>query len=149
MFYVNMLLLAFIVAFVVDYSGAVYAFREWFNRITGRPEGSSIKPFDCSLCLTFWTGIVYVLISGVSVPRLAFVCFCAFLGRFVGEWIFLLREAIMAAHHRLNDKIDEYETSENEKTGTRRVDKSPATGASAPQGMGRQSRLSGTRKKVR
>ena len=39
-----------------------------------------LKPFSCSLCMTFWTGLLYLAIVGaLSVGNVAYVCFVAML----------------------------------------------------------------------
>lgn len=34
------------------------------KRLTGAKIGTIGKPFSCSLCMTFWTGLVYLLVTG-------------------------------------------------------------------------------------
>lgn len=106
MFYLNAFLLTFIVAFVVDFSGVVEEIRPRVNGVLKRAADARIKPFDCSLCLTFWSGILLCAFQGFTIPRLAFVCFCAILARFIGEGIFLLNEALAATIRLLTNKID-------------------------------------------
>ena len=39
-----------------------------------------LKPFSCSLCMTFWTGIAYLAVVGaLSIANVAYVCLVAML----------------------------------------------------------------------
>lgn len=58
----DLILLAVVVSFVVDISGALRNFK---------------KPLSCSLCMTWWLGLIYLLVSGnftlVGVALVAFL----------------------------------------------------------------------------
>ncbi len=94
MLYLHLLLIAFIAAFIVDYSGAVRELRAWLNtRVLHREEDARLRPFDCSLCVTFWTGLIYVAAVGsLSVPAVAGVCLAAWLARFINNLLFICEE---------------------------------------------------------
>lgn len=61
----NLILIGFIVVFIIDYSG----FIEEADKILTKLLKSKIplhipKPFSCSLCSTFWLGLIYLLCVG-------------------------------------------------------------------------------------
>lgn len=61
----NLILIGFIVVFIIDYSG----FIEEADKILTKVLKSKIalhipKPFSCSLCSTFWLGLIYLLCVG-------------------------------------------------------------------------------------
>lgn len=69
----NLFLLATIVVFVVDVSGVVDALKaalgRWLSGTVAR-----LKPFDCSLCMVWWCGLLYLLVVGrLSLGSVAFV----------------------------------------------------------------------------
>lgn len=70
----NLLLIQFLAVFIIDYSGAV---DEMLTPIVKKLSGSRIghigKPFNCSLCTTFWVGLLYVLIAGLPFWYIAVV----------------------------------------------------------------------------
>lgn len=101
MYYVECILLALIVAFIVDYSGVVAVMKQGFGL-----EGRSMKPFDCSMCMTFWSCLFLMAFRGLSIPHLAGACFAAFLARFAGDGIFLLSEALSTAIRVLSNKLN-------------------------------------------
>lgn len=93
MFYRQMLLLAFIVAFIVDLSGFVGStLKPAFNAALHREPDASMKPVDCSLCMCFWSGIALCFFQGFTLEHVAFVCACSYCERFLGEAVFLLNE---------------------------------------------------------
>ena len=57
----EILLIAAIVVFVVDLSGFTESWRrplsDWLHRKTGYMI-KHFPPFDCSLCLTLWAGLI-------------------------------------------------------------------------------------------
>lgn len=81
--YINILLIAAVWVFLLDVSGA---WSEMTSIVSGWITGGRIrkpiliKPFSCSLCMTFWTGIAYIAIAGYfTLPMMAYVCLVAML----------------------------------------------------------------------
>ena len=64
---INLTLITAIVVFIVDISGAVDSLKSGLKWILtkGKMKNSDyqLKPLDCSLCMTFWSGIIYLLIT--------------------------------------------------------------------------------------
>lgn len=59
---IDLLILAAVVVFVVDLSGFSDTLLGLANRLA-RPRGwefQSLKPFTCSLCATWWLGLLYL-----------------------------------------------------------------------------------------
>lgn len=82
----NMFFIALICVFIVDISGAVESFKSALRYIStkGKMSGSNytLKPFDCSLCATFWASMVYLLVMGLfQLKFIAIACvICTFCG---------------------------------------------------------------------
>lgn len=64
MIYLELLALAFIVVYIVDETGIVDSFKAFLKRWLDTKSDISLKPLDCSLCMTHWVCLVYVLIFG-------------------------------------------------------------------------------------
>lgn len=108
MFYLEMLLITLIVVFIVDVSGFIQHVHPLVNLVLQRhPDAGPMRPFACSLCMTFWAGLAYVFFTGFSLTHLAFVCLCAFGARFAAELIFLIRDLL--------DKLIEFLTKQTER----------------------------------
>ena len=81
--YYDMILLAAIVVFVVDYSGFTQSWKNLLGRWLCVKVGA-VKPFDCSLCMTWWACVIYLLCTGaVSFRTIAFAALLAALSRVV------------------------------------------------------------------
>ena len=72
---IDLLIIQFLCVFVIDFSGAVDdLLTPLVKRITGARIGRLGKPFSCSLCMTFWAGLLYILLTGhFTLPYLAAV----------------------------------------------------------------------------
>lgn len=83
----------FLVVFVLDYSGAVdELITPIVRRITGSRTGELGKPWNCSLCMTFWTGLIYLICAGtISIGWVAMVAWLAILTPVTLEMIWLVR----------------------------------------------------------
>lgn len=98
MIYVNVLLIAVIFSFGLDVGG-------FWNEITSIISGwltkgvvkkpFELKPFSCSLCMTFWTSLVYVLCIGAfSLPMLAWICLCSYLTLVIPAFFYFIESVI-------------------------------------------------------
>lgn len=63
----NIFLISVIVVIIIDLSGFIESIKSGLKYIVtkGRMSGSDyrLKPLDCSFCMTFWTGLVYLLVT--------------------------------------------------------------------------------------
>lgn len=68
MIYLNMFLIVVFTICVVDLSGFVDSFKSGIKYILTKGKFSnsaySLKPFDCSLCMSFWLQMAYLLYCG-------------------------------------------------------------------------------------
>lgn len=88
--------IAFVVVFIVDISGVVDSIKSALSSWLGHGTVKRLKPFDCSLCMTFWSGLIYLAASGrFSLMGAAVVCLLAYLTPAIKELLSLLMEVIM------------------------------------------------------
>lgn len=94
--YIDLLLLAVITIYIVDLSGFTDAWRGTLTRWLKAKELKPIRPFDCSLCMTWWVGIIYSLCVGqFSIPVLAYIAALAFLSIPIGQVCIFIREGML------------------------------------------------------
>ena len=79
MILLNLLFIQLIIVFIIDLSGFVDTVKSKLSSILTKGKIKSadyrIRPFDCSLCMTFWSGLIYLLcIQQFTLPLIAFVC---------------------------------------------------------------------------
>ena len=108
---INLTLIAAIVVFIVDISGAVDSLKSGLKWILtkGKMKNSDyqLKPLDCSLCLTFWSGIIYLLITNnFTLPYLAFVCLLACFTGVIKTSILLVEDILIKITQLIYKLID-------------------------------------------
>lgn len=77
----KILLIALIWVYICDLSGIVAEIRHGLAKLLKIHESNmpSLKPFSCSQCMTFWTGLFYVTYVGsFSLTSVVVVCLFAF-----------------------------------------------------------------------
>ena len=93
--YLDILLLSLVVIWIVDVSGFTEAWLHALSRWL-RHQVNSFKPFSCSLCMTWWSGLVYLLVTGrFCLPLIAYVALMAFLSLPISEFLIFIRETLL------------------------------------------------------
>lgn len=67
MMIIDMLMITVIVVYIVDLSGFIDSLKRGIWRwLRGdvKYRDFDLKPFDCSLCSTWWTGLIYIIVTG-------------------------------------------------------------------------------------
>lgn len=97
---INLFLLTCIIVFVIDLSGFVdemvkrlyYKYIKVGDYHTLIPK---LKPLSCSLCMSFWVGLIYLLItSQFTMIMIGYVCLLAFLSPIIGDIFILLKDIL-------------------------------------------------------
>ena len=102
----KLIFLAVIICFIVDLSGVIGSIKYFiWKKILdskGSPDYVKIKPFECSLCMTFWVGIIYLICCGsFTLPLFVEVCFLSFLTKNISGFLRVIQEALIALEARL------------------------------------------------
>lgn len=97
-----------VVTFIVDYSGFTQAWKDWLGRWLHIKVGS-VKPFDCSLCMTHHICAIYAICLGeFNILVWAYICMLAALAKPTGMFMASIRygvEGIIENINRLLDKM--------------------------------------------
>lgn len=100
--YIDMFLLSLVTVYIVDLSGFTDSWKGALSAWLKRPVLKSIKPFDCSLCMTWWVCLTYALISGhLTLPFIAYAALLSFLSYPMGQILIFIREGILALINKL------------------------------------------------
>jgi len=96
---INLLLIQLIIVFIIDLSGVMnsikIALSKWLTKGKVASTGFNIKPFDCSLCMTFWIGLIYLLITkSFTLPYIAVVAGLSFLTQSANDLLLLIKDLI-------------------------------------------------------
>ena len=107
--FIDLLLITLIIVFVIDISGAVeHLVYPLVKRLLKIPKTSRIEVplISCSLCMTFWTGIIYIICMGeFTLLNLFFVCVCAFLTPHIKDLFILVRDTLTLIQNKIYDKL--------------------------------------------
>lgn len=104
--YLNIFLIALLFVFVIDLTDAYENISTAINKALTRGklhEPKYIKPFCCSLCLTWWVGLIYVCVAGFSLTAVAFVALMAFLTPIFKDVLLLLKDIITEVFDELRE----------------------------------------------
>lgn len=94
----HMLLISIIVCFIIDCSGFIHSMKELilnkgFKLKTTDANALRLRPFDCSLCMTFWTNIIYLFITNsFSLANLTIVCLLALFASNISGLLMTLKD---------------------------------------------------------
>ena len=109
---INLFILTCIIVFIIDLSGFVdemvkrlyYKYIKVGDYHTLIPK---LKPFTCSLCMSFWVGLIYLLItSQFTITMIGYVCLLAFLTPIIGDILVMLKDIINKVINLIYKLID-------------------------------------------
>ena len=97
--YVKILLTAWLVVFVVDLSGFTQTWKATLGRwLHVEPGNLRCKPFDCSLCMTWWVTLLVVILAGrLSFVTVGFCALCALFSDVLATTTTFVKDAILGA----------------------------------------------------
>lgn len=106
--YIELLLLAFVITWVVDCSGFSDTLLGWASKFTARygyPPVHDLPPFTCSLCATWWGCLLFSLVAGeFSLPVLAYCAALAGLSKTLAKFFIFITETLDMLLGKLMDK---------------------------------------------
>lgn len=111
MILINVFLITAIVCFIVDISGFVDSVKSGMWRlIMGKDrefQDFRLPPIDCSLCCSFWSGLIYILCIGqFNIPMIGFVCLMALLSGVISKLMNLVVILLEVAEDKILSKIE-------------------------------------------
>lgn len=103
----NLLMISFIICFIVDISGIIESIESALSKwLKGKAQLP--KPFNCSLCLTFWVGLIYVICVDCTLFNVLLVCVVSALTEVITNTIIIVREMICWVYDKIMELITKY-----------------------------------------
>lgn len=97
MILIDLLLITTILVFIIDLSGITQTIQKLLKKWLKTNQDIVVKPFMCSLCMTFWVGIIYALItSQFTIPILAYIALLAFMTPVIRDILKLIQDFLIA-----------------------------------------------------
>lgn len=96
----DILLIAVIIVVIIDISGFIDSLKSGLKKVLTKGRMSdpyySLKPLDCSFCMTFWTGLIWLLvIHNVTLWMLAYLLLICVMTPVIKDVIILIRETML------------------------------------------------------
>lgn len=98
----ELLMISVIICFIIDISGIIESIQTGLGKWLG---GKVIipKPFSCSLCMTFWMGLLWLVIQGpFTLFNIMMVCLIAAFTEHITNGIILIKQLVA----RIMDHIE-------------------------------------------
>ena len=97
--YIELLLLAAIVVYIVDLSGfkdTILAVASAFTRKHGLPPVKKLRPFTCSLCSVWWCCLLWCIFrKNFTLPLVAYSAALSFFSLTLYELLIFTREGVL------------------------------------------------------
>lgn len=108
--YADLLMLSVIIVYIIDVSGVMDSIKGTLSKIVYNETGRRmrpLRPFDCSLCMIWWAGIIYIIAVGeFSLPAITWVAFLSAMSTRIHRAIQFLQDAADAFFDFLTSKIN-------------------------------------------
>ena len=95
---INLLIISGILCYIVDISGIVDEFKKWLWKKyikKGDYHNLSLKPFDCSRCGVWWTGLIYIIVSHqFTLPMVGFVALLSLLASNISDFLIWIKDTL-------------------------------------------------------
>jgi hypothetical protein len=92
----NLLLIAAILVFIIDLSGITQSIQHLLKKWLNTNRDIVIKPFMCSLCMTWWTTLLIVIFSGnFSIPLLAYCAALSFMTPVIASILRMVQDIVI------------------------------------------------------
>lgn len=94
MSYIDLFEITVIVVIIVDISGFVDSIKVFIGKVLGI-NNVSLKPFDCSFCLSFWVSMAYLLITNeLTITAVMVALLLSTMTPIIKDSIYLIRDLI-------------------------------------------------------
>lgn len=107
---IDLILIQLIIVFIIDLSGVVDSIKLFISKHLTKNKivttNFSLKPFDCSLCSTWWIGLIYLLIChSFTIPYIALVALLSYLTPLSSSILLLIKDLAIFLVNKLNTKL--------------------------------------------
>lgn len=77
---IELLILTAIIVFIIDLSGVIEEMESGLAKWLKVKKARIPKPFSCSLCMTWWTGLIYLIcVNSFTLGGVAYVAMLSYL----------------------------------------------------------------------
>lgn len=99
MLYTNLFMISLVLVFIIDISGVIDHIKrfvwKWVYKGKREYRDFEMKPFDCSLCATWWCGLIYLCFTQLSWVNVAYVAFLSYMTPIWKDLMYLVKDFIV------------------------------------------------------
>lgn len=103
---IDLLIIVSIIVFIIDYSGFIHELEDSIAKWMNVRKVIIPKPFSCSLCLSWWVGLIYIIVKGFTLLDLLYLVLLCVMIPMIGNVMFLLREVGIWITNKIQKLID-------------------------------------------
>lgn len=97
MMLLNLTLICLVCVVIIDLSGFMQSLKRFISNVLTKRKVTttdfSLKPFDCSFCMTFWCCILYTIVNGeFTLIHLGYICLLAFMTDTIRQFLLLIKD---------------------------------------------------------
>lgn len=93
---INLLIIQLLIVFIIDLSGIIEELEKMLAKWLKAHKVHIPKPFSCSLCSTWWIGLLYLIIIGkFTIPMIGYVALLAYLTPVAYNFLLMIKEALL------------------------------------------------------
>ena len=90
--YIDLFEITVIVVIIVDISGFIDSIKSLIGKVL-HINNVNLKPLDCSLCMNFWTSLIYLLITNeLSITAVMVTLLLSTMTPIIKDAIYLIRD---------------------------------------------------------
>lgn len=107
----KILMIQIIMVLVIDISGFVDEMKIMLSKLLTRGKiatsNYNIKPFFCSTCMTWWCGLIYlIIVNEVSIFTIAFTLFVACMSPITKDLYYMIYDTIEKIIRTINNFLE-------------------------------------------
>lgn len=106
---INLFFITLIIVFIIDISGIIPNIKGvislYLTKGKIRKVDYSLKPFDCSLCMTFWVGLIYTLVLHPTLGYICYVCMLSLFTEVFKNLLYLIKDVINEVINKIYKKL--------------------------------------------
>lgn len=103
----ELFLISTLMVMIIDISPLIKDMEEFLERYLRVNKARVPKPFSCSLCMTFWSGLAYIILKGEpTLLNVTLTMLFAVLTPATGDLIYALRDLAIRIIRKLDKILD-------------------------------------------
>ena len=107
----KILMIQIIMVMIIDISGFVEEMKIMLSKLLTRGKiatsNYNIKPFFCSTCMTWWCGLIYlIIVNEVSIFTIAFTLFVACMSPITKDLYYMIYDTIEKIIRTINNFLE-------------------------------------------